>query len=98
MMRIDPASAEFERLSREQQATILRRHFNWSVSSLMEEFSVTKKTMLCWTDPAFKAREKERQQAYRRSEQGKLAAQDRERRYRASGRRSFVRSRMDAIA
>ena len=97
MIHIDPASAEFEHLPRHEQARLYRA-MGWTVSALMEEFSVARTTIQRWTNPVVRERDVARKAAYRQSAHGQQVRRDCEKRYQQSGRRSAVRKSMDAIA
>jgi hypothetical protein len=84
MIHIDPASAEFETLPREQRAMILRHQFGWSTRALADELGVSQTTILAWTTPGAKERNRARRAAYCKTEIGRKKRNEMVRRYRAN--------------
>jgi transposase len=66
MIHVDPASADFERLSRPEQARIYAG-MGWDKNALAEEFGVTTETVRLWLDPERYERKLAREKEQRRS-------------------------------
>ncbi len=83
MIRVDPASTEFERLPRQTRAIILLLHFNWSQQALAEEFGVTRTTIRTWTVPGERERRRAAKSAYFKTERGRARRRQYVRNHRA---------------
>ena len=57
MKHVDPASDEFEALTKVEQARIYHAN-GWDLPSLMDEFGMTEQTIKIWLNPALYERKK----------------------------------------
>lgn len=71
MTCIDPASSEFEALTRREQALIYATYFKWSIKAIAEEFGVSESTAGFWVNPDMYDRYLEQKRARRRTESGR---------------------------
>lgn len=69
----DPASPDFVKLPRQQQAVILFS-LGWDIAALMDEYGVTRETIRRWTEPEYKARRNASHSRYRKTEHGRAVA------------------------
>jgi predicted transcriptional regulator len=90
MIHIDPASTEFESLSRQEQARLYRA-MGWTVPALADEFGVVDTTIREWTEPNTKERRRAATAKYRASEAGRAARRE-------QGKRRHSRAKAKAEA
>lgn len=79
MKHIDPASQEFERLPRKEQARIYRG-LGWTLAAIADEFDVAMSTVGRWLNPERAKREGATRAVWRQTERGKRIQKECERR------------------
>lgn len=79
MKHIDPASQEFEKLSRPEQARIYYS-LGWTRTAIADELEASKSTVGRWLNPEMAKREGMTRAAWRRTERGQEIRKQSERR------------------